>query len=39
MRFQERERIGGILAEVDAEIFDVVPNHQYQFKGEVVVQT
>jgi hypothetical protein len=36
MRFQEKERIGGILAEVDAEIFDVVPNQQYQFKGKAI---
>jgi len=33
LRFTEKERIGGILASVEAEVFDVVPNSRYSFRG------
>jgi len=34
LRFTEKEKIGGILASVEAEVFDVVPNSKYSFKGD-----
>ena len=34
LRFREKERIGGVLAVVEAEVFDVIENRQYCFRGE-----
>lgn len=36
LRFTEKERIGGILAEVEAANYDVMPNRQYRFRGNAV---